>query len=205
MLDREQGLFHVAGVPTVGVTWSRLQAAAAERGENLAAAVDLVPEAATFPFGAHVVVVEVDLGTGKVVLDRVVAVDDAGRIINPVVARGQVHGGLAQGLANGLLEEVLFDADGNPLTTNLADYPFISATELPMFETYHTETPTPFNPLGAKGIGESGTIGATPALQSAVVDALSFLGVRHLDIPATPARVWAAINSRSSGGRGVPS
>ena len=205
VLDREQGLFHVAGVPTVGVTWSRLQAAAAERGENLAAAVDLVPEAATFPFGAHVVVVEVDLGTGKVVLDRVVAVDDAGRIINPVVARGQVHGGLAQGLANGLLEEVLFDADGNPLTTNLADYPFISATELPMFETYHTETPTPFNPLGAKGIGESGTIGATPALQSAVVDALSFLGVRHLDIPATPARVWAAVNSRSSGGRGVPS
>ena len=203
VLDRDRGTFHVAGVPAVGLTWAQLQAQLAGRGENLAATVDLVPESATFPFGAHVVVVEVDLQTGKVVLDRVVAVDDAGRIINPVVARGQVHGGLAQGLANGLLEEVLFDADGNPLTTNLADYPFISAAELPMFETFHTETPTPFNPLGVKGIGESGTIGATPALQSAVVDALSFLGVRHIDIPTTPSRVWAAVNSAS--GKDVPS
>ena len=98
-----------------------------------------------------------------------------------------MHGGLAQGLANALLEEVLYDADGNPLTTNLADYPFISAAELPRFETFHTETPSPTNPLGVKGIGESGTIGSTPALQSAVVDALAHLGVRHLDIPATAA------------------
>jgi carbon-monoxide dehydrogenase large subunit len=110
-----------------------------------------------------------------------------------LLAEGQIHGGLAQGAAQALLEEVRYDEDGNPLTTNLADYAFISATELPSFETVSMETPTPVNPLGAKGIGESGSIGSTPAVQNAVVDALSHLGVRHVDMPATPERVWRAI------------
>ncbi len=142
--------------------------------------------------------VEVDTETGKATLERLVAVDDAGRILNPLLAEGQVHGGLAQGVAQALLEEVRYDEDGNPVTANLADYAFVSAAELPSFETVSMETPTPINELGAKGIGESGTIGSTPAVQNAVVDALSHLGVRHVDMPATPQRVWEAINERGT-------
>ena len=112
--------------------------------------------------------------------------DDAGRVINPLILEGQIHGGVAQGAAQALLEEVRYDDDGNPITSNLADYGMISAAELPSFEIVHMETPTPLNPLGAKGIGESGTIGSTPAVQSAVVDAVAHLGVRHIDMPATP-------------------
>jgi carbon-monoxide dehydrogenase large subunit len=148
---------------------------------------------ATFPFGAHVALVEVDTETGYVRLVRMVTCDDAGRIINPVVVEGQRHGGIAQGVAQALFEEIRYDEDGNPMTANLADYGMISATELPSFELVPLETPTPANPLGAKGIGESGTIGATPAVQNAVVDALSHIGVRHIDIPLTPERVWQAI------------
>ena len=120
---------------------------------------------------------------------------DAGRVINPLILDGQIHGGIGQGAAQALLEEVRYDADGNPITSNFADYAIISAAELPSFEVIHMETPTPRNPLGAKGIGESGTIGSTPAVQSAVVDALTHLGVRHIDMPATPERVWSAIQS----------
>ena len=120
--------------------------------------------APTYPFGAHVAVVEVDTETGEVRLLRVVTVDDAGRVVNPAVAEGQRHGGIAQGAAQVLLEEFRYDVDGNPLTTNLVDYPMISAAELPFFELVAMETPTPVNPLGAKGIGESGTIGAIPAV-----------------------------------------
>ena len=140
----------------------------------------------TFPFGAHLAVVDVDTETGKAVLRRMVAVDDAGRILNPLLADGQVHGGLAQGIAQALLEEFRYDEDGNPLTTNLADYTFISAAELPSFECVRMETPTPRNELGAKGIGESGTIGSTPAVHNAVIDAVAHLGVRHIDMPTTP-------------------
>jgi carbon-monoxide dehydrogenase large subunit len=150
---------------------------------------------ATFPFGAHVAVVEVDTETGKVRHLRHVACDDAGRVLNPLLLEGQIHGGVAQGTAQALLEEVRYDPDGNPITSNLADYAFISAAELPSFEVIHMETPTPVNPLGAKGIGESGTIGSTPAVQSAVVDALAHLGVRHVDMPATAERVWQAIQA----------
>jgi carbon-monoxide dehydrogenase large subunit len=152
----------------------------------------------TFPFGAHVAVVEVDTETGHVRLVRHVACDDAGRILNPLLVEGQIHGGIAQGAAQALLEEVRFDDDGNPITSNLADYAMISAAELPSFEVVEMETPTPVNPLGAKGIGESGTIGSTPAVQSAVIDALSHLGVRHIDMPATPERVWRAIAAAGS-------
>src|SRR5207244_5831333 len=174
-------------------SWTELAAAAGDRG-GLAAEVDYVQPGPSFPFGAHVAVVEVDTDTGRVELVRMVALDDAGRLLNPLLAEGQVHGGLAQGVAQALLEEVRYDEDGNPVTSNLADYAFISAAELPSFETIHMETPTPLNELGAKGIGESGTIGSTPAVQNAVVDALAHLGVRHVDMPCTPERVWRAIH-----------
>lgn len=151
--------------------------------------------AATFPFGAHVAVVEVDVESGKVVVDRITTVDDAGPVLNPLLAEGQRHGGIAQGISQALLEEVVYDADGNPLTGTFADYGFPSAAELPSFTLVDMATPTPLNPIGAKGIGEAGTIGATPAVQSAVIDALSHLGVRHIDIPTTPLRVWEAIQA----------
>jgi carbon-monoxide dehydrogenase large subunit len=186
--------FHVVGTPAVARTLSEVAAAAPE---GLVAQVDYQGSGATFPFGAHVAVVDVDMETGKVWLRRMVAVDDAGRILNPLLAEGQVHGGLAQGIAQALFEEVRYDEDGNPITSNLADYAFVSAAELPSFEAIHMETPTPVNELGAKGIGESGSIGSTPAVQNAVVDALAHLGVRHVPMPATPERVWRAIQEAS--------
>ncbi len=164
----------------------------------LLAEVDYAFGGETYPFGAHLAVVEVDTETGKGVLRRMVAVDDAGRILNPLLADGQVHGGLAQGIAQALLEEFRYDQDGNPLTTNLADYTFISAAELPSFECVRMETPTPRNELGAKGIGESGTIGSTPAAHNAVIDAVAHLGVRHIDMPTTPERVWRATKAVSA-------
>ena len=157
--------------------------------------------APTFPFGAHVAVVEVDIESGKAVVDRMVTLDDAGPVVNPLLAEGQRHGGIAQGISQALLEEVVYDPDGNPLTATFADYAFPSAAELPSFTLLNMETPTTLNPLGVKGIGEAGTIGATPAVQSAVVDAVSHLGVRHIDMPTSPLRVWEAINAaRSEGG-----
>jgi aerobic carbon-monoxide dehydrogenase large subunit len=128
-------------------------------------------------------------------LKRIIAVDDAGTLINPLLAEGQFHGGLAQGIAQAIMEWQQFDDQGNPVTSNFADYPVISAAELPSFEMVHMETPTWVNPLGAKGAGESGTIGSIPAVLNAVVDALSPLGVRHIDGPTTPERVWNAINA----------
>jgi len=128
---------------------------------------------------------------------RHVACDDAGKVLNPLLLEGQIHGGIAQGAAQALLEEVRYDGDGNPITSNFADYAFISAAELPSFEVIHMETPTPRNALGAKGIGESGTIGSTPAVQSAVIDALAHLGVRHIDMPTTAERVWSEIQVTS--------
>ena len=154
-----------------------------------------VADMPTFPFGAHIAVVEVDTGTGQVKHLRQIACDDAGRVVNPLLLDGQIHGGIAQGTAQALLEEVRYDEDGNPITSNLADYGMISAAELPSFEVIHMETPTFVNPLGVKGIGESGTIGSTPAVQSAVIDAVSYLGVKHIDMPATAERVWQAIQA----------
>jgi carbon-monoxide dehydrogenase large subunit len=191
-LDRDRGVFHVAGTPAVAKSWGDLATAAKSDG-GLVQASQFTAEGASFPFGAHVAVVEVDTETGKVRHLRQVALDDAGRVLNPLLLEGQIHGGIAQGTAQALLEEVRYDADGNPITSNLADYAFISAAELPSFEVVHMETPTFLNPLGAKGIGESGTIGSTPAVQSAVVDAVTHLGVKHIDMPTTAERVWAAI------------
>ncbi|HEX7165366.1 MAG TPA: xanthine dehydrogenase family protein molybdopterin-binding subunit [Acidimicrobiales bacterium] len=184
--------FHVAGTPAVSKSWAEVVGAAG--GEGLEVEHDFKGTGPTFPFGAHVVVVDVDTDTGRVSVERIVAVDDAGRILNPLLADGQIHGGLAQGVAQALLEEVRYDPDGNPITANLSDYAFISAAELPSFERIAMETPTPVNELGAKGIGESGSIGSTPAVQNAVVDALRPFGVRHLDMPATPEKVWRAIH-----------
>ena len=198
VLDTDSGSFHVAGTPAVSKTWAELAVAAKADGGALSTDATFVAEMATFPFGAHVAVVEVDTGTGKVTHLRQVACDDAGNVLNPLLLDGQIHGGIAQGTAQALFEEVRYDDDGNPITSNLADYAMVSAAELPSFEVVHLETPTFVNPLGAKGIGESGTIGSTPAVQSAVVDALSHLGVRHVDMPASPERVWQAINAVQS-------
>jgi aerobic carbon-monoxide dehydrogenase large subunit len=197
VLDDRAGRFHVIGTPARSVGWDDL--AAADDGSSLIAELDHTPAMPTFPFGAHVAVVEVDTETGGVTLRRVVAVDDAGVIVNPLLADGQVHGGIAQGTAQALLEEVRYDETGQPLTTNFTDYPVISATELPSFELVRMETPTFVNELGAKGIGESGTIGSIPAVYNAVIDALSHLGVRHLETPLTPERIWSALTAAEAG------
>lgn len=190
-LDRASGTFHVAGTPAVSKSWTEVAAAAGDEG--IVAETDFQSESPTFPFGAHVAVVEVDTETGMVRLRRMVTCDDAGTVLNSLIVEGQRHGGIAQGVAQALYEHMQYDDDGNPVTGNLADYTMISATELPSFELVTMETPTPLNPLGAKGIGESGTIGSTPAVQSAVCDALAGLGIRHVDMPCTPERVWEAI------------
>jgi carbon-monoxide dehydrogenase large subunit len=194
-----EGGFRVAGAPDRAVTWSALAQAAARSGEPLAASGVARDPGETFPFGAHIAVVEVDLETGMADLLRLAAVDDCGRILNPMLVRGQQHGGMAQGVAQALFEEVRFDADGNPITATLAAYPVPSAADLPGFETASTQTPTDVNPLGVKGIGEAGSIGSTPAVQNAVVDALAHLGVRHVDLPCTPERVWRAIRDAGGG------
>jgi len=194
VLDKDAGVFHVRGTPTVAKSWGELASASSTNGH---AALDVesnfVAPGPTFPFGAHLAVVHVDVETGKVELVRFVACDDAGTVLNPLIFEGQVHGGIAQGAAQALVEEFAYDPDGNPVTGNFADYTFISAAELPDFEIVHQETPTPYNALGAKGVGESGTIGSAPAVQSAVIDALSGYGVRHLDMPLLPERVWRAV------------
>ena len=192
VIDTVRGGFHVQGSPTPVRTWSELMVGI---DAPLEAEVDYTPEGSTFPFGSHVCVVEVDTETGSVGVVRHVACDDAGTILNPLIVDGQVHGGIAQGVAQALLEVVSYDPDGNPITSNFADYGIISAAELPSYERIPMETPTPRNPLGAKGIGEAGTIGATPAVHNAVVDALSHLGITHVDMPCTSFRVWSAIQS----------
>ena len=188
--DIERSAFEVVGDPDASVPLASL----AEE-ERLVVRTVFTAPGATFPFGSHVAVVDVDTETGKVVLRRIVTVDDAGFVLNPLLAEGQRHGGIAQGAAQAFVEEVVYDADGNPLTASFADYPFLSATEVPSFELADMQTLTSYNPLGVKGIGEAGSIGATPAVQNAVVDALSHLGIRHIDMPASPQRVWQAIQA----------
>lgn len=189
----------VAGVPDRSVSWTDITARAAESGVSLREERDEQQAGATYPFGAHVAVVEVDLDTGRVTPVRHVAVDDCGTVLNPTLVAGQQHGGLAQGLAQALWEGYAYDDDGNPTTGTFADYTLPTAAEMPPFEASVTETPTPYNPLGAKGIGEAATIGSTPAVQNAVVDALAHLGVRHLDMPLTPQRVWRAVAAAERG------
>ena len=199
VFDAETSAFSVKGDPDVSVPLSSL----AESERLFVRSVFTAP-GPTFPFGSHVAVVEVDTETGKVFLRRVVTVDDAGTVMNPLLAEGQRHGGIAQGAAQAFLEEVVYDDDGNPLTATFADYPFLSATEVPSFELVDMETPTSYNPLGAKGIGEAGSIGSTPAVQNAVIDAVSHLGVTHIDMPTSPQRVWRAINAVATRGGDPP-
>ena len=195
VLDLDGGRFHVTGSPEPGLTWGELAGRLEQSGrlDELRAETDFQAERPSFPFGAHIAVVEVDTETGAVGLERLVAVDDAGTIINPLVVDGQVHGGVAAGVAQALYEEIAYDEDGNPLSANLVSYCMPAAPELPMFDRVEMVTPTPLNPLGAKGIGESGTIGSTPAVQNAVIDALAPLGVRHVEMPLHGERVWRAI------------
>lgn len=193
----EAGSLHVAGSPSISLSWSELRNEAERQGEELAYQGDFKQGGATFPFGAHLSVVEVDTETGRVRALRHIAVDDCGRVLNPLVVEGQQHGGIAQGIAQALYEEMSFDEWGTPRNLSLAEYLVPSAAELPSFETANTETPSPLNPLGAKGIGESATVGSTPAVQNAIVDALAHLGVCHIDMPATPERVWRAIKDGS--------
>src|SRR5215218_2653877 len=195
----------VAGSPASAIPWAELAKAANDpsrtpegwegglTGEN-----DFATPDATYPFGTHLAVVEVDTETGMADLIRHITVDDAGRIANPLLVEGQVHGGIAQGVAQALYEEIAFDEDGNNVTGSLASYAIPSSSDLPSFETERSETPTPRNPLGAKGIGEAGAIGATPAVWNAVIDALVPYGVRNIDMPATPQRVWRAINEAAA-------
>ncbi len=201
VLDITAGQFHVAGSPgaaTVG--WAEVAAAAqpepsADDQIAFACETDYDTDGPSVPYGAYAAVVEVDTETGEVEIRRLVTVDDAGTVINPMIVLGQVHGGIGQGLGQALFEEFVYDDAGNPLTSTFLDYGIPSAAEMPAFESHVTETPSPNNPLGAKGIAESGTIGAVPAVQNAVVDALAHLGVRHVDLPVTPERVWAAVSA----------
>ena len=147
----------------------------------------------TFPFGAHIVVSEVDRDTGEIKIDRYVAVDDCGKVINPLIVDGQVHGGVVQGLGQALWEQAVYDDDGQLVTGELMDYAVPRATKIPWIESGHTETPSPVNPLGVKGVGEAGTIGCSPAVVNSVVDALSALGVRHIDMPLTPEKIWKLV------------
>ncbi len=197
VLDTTTGSFHVAGTPAVSVTWSDVATSLGDSGGLIQEGI-FKADMPTYPFGSHVAVVEVDMETGHVKHIRHIACDDAGTMLNPMLIAGQVHGGVAQGTAQALHEEVRYDTDGNPITSNLADYTMVSIDLLPQIERIPMETPTPVNPLGAKGIGESGTIGSTPAVHSAVIDAVSHLGIRHIDMPCTPNKVWAAIQAASA-------
>ena len=152
-----------------------------------------------YPFGAHVAVVQVDPETGEVALRRYVAVDDCGRVINPMIVEGQIHGGIVQGIGQALFEGAVYDENGQLLTGSMMDYAVPKAEQFPHFELGMTETPTKVNPLGVKGIGETGTIASTPAVYNAVIDALSPLGVKSLDMPLTPERVWRSIQQARRG------
>jgi carbon-monoxide dehydrogenase large subunit len=194
VLDVGRGSFHVAGTPEPSLSWAELAvkaAADARLGELKISQEFGAPP--SFPFGIHLAVVEVDMETGRVELRRHVAVDDAGTLINPLVADGQVHGGIAFGVGQALYEDFVYGEDGYPLTGTFVGYAFPSAAELPSYERVEMVTPTPNNELGVKGIGESGTVGSTPAIHNAVLDALAPYGVRHVDLPCNGENVWKAL------------
>jgi carbon-monoxide dehydrogenase large subunit len=195
VLDRAAGRLQVAGSPERGHGWAELAAEASRRGEPLAFEVRPGEGGAgpSWPSGAVLAAVEVDRETGEVRIERLVSCDDAGRLLNPLLVHGQVHGALALGVAHALFEEFTYDADGNPRTANFGDYGVVTADVLPRYELLEIESPASGNALGVKGVGEAGTVGTPAAILNAVVDALAHLGVRHLDPPATPERVLRAI------------
>ncbi|MBA2278609.1 MAG: molybdopterin-dependent oxidoreductase, partial [Chloroflexia bacterium] len=203
-IELADGLYRVRGVPDRGLSLAQIAEALYDDADDLPAEIDaglestdyFRPDDETFPFGTHLVVVEVSPETGVVKLLRFVTVDDCGTIISPMLVAGQVHGGLAQGIGQALYEQVVYDESGELISGTLNDYIVPRAQHFPMFETHHTETPTFLNPLGAKGIGEAATIGSTPAVANAVIDALAPWSIRHLDLPLTPEVVWRAIQER---------
>jgi carbon-monoxide dehydrogenase large subunit len=194
-LEWEPGKFFVKGAPQKAKTIQEIAFAAyTNHPPGMEAGLEAVdyydPPNLTFPFGSYVCIVDIDRGTGMVKIRRFLAVDDCGNIINPMIVDGQIHGGLAMGMAPALLEEITYDENGNNLAGSFMDYLLPTAMETPSWETDKTITPCPHHPLGAKGVGESATVGAPPAIVNAVVDALAHLGVRHIDIPMTPEKVW---------------
>ena len=197
-LEWEPGRFFVRGSPSLSKTIQEIAFAAytdhppgMEAGLEAHSSYD--PPNLTYPFGSYICVVDIDKGTGEVKIRRFVAVDDCGNIINPMIVEGQVHGGLTMGLAPALYEEIVYDESGQNLTSTFMDYLLPTAVETPDWETDKTCTPSPHHPLGAKGIGESATVGAPAAIANAVVDALWHLGVRNIDIPITPDKVWKVL------------
>ncbi len=199
----EDGKVGIAGVPDSALSWGEIAAAAADPTNlpegmepGLEAQTTIEQDEATFPFGTHIAVTEVDTVTGDVRLVSHTTVDDCGTILNPILVDGQIHGGIAQGAGQALFEQFRYDPDANPLSGNLTTYLVPTAAVLPSFDVNHTVTPSPENPLGVKGVGEAGTIGATPAVQNAAVDAVAHLGITHIDMPVTAARVWEAIQGR---------
>ena len=196
-LEFEDGKFSVKGVPDKGITIQEiaLQAHVATKlpagmEPGLQATSVFEPSNFTFPFGTHICVVEVDTQSGEIEIKKYVAVDDCGKVINPLIVDGQIQGGIAQGLGQALLEEVVYDEDGQLLTGSLMDYAVPRAEDLPPLELARTETPSPVNPMGVKGVGEAGTIGSTPSIVNAVVDALAPFGVTHIDMPLKPEKIW---------------
>jgi carbon-monoxide dehydrogenase large subunit len=203
-LEWEKGRFFVAGDPSQGKTIQEVALGAHGTvtlpdgvDGNLGAELTYDPPNLTFPFGAYLCVVDIDPGTGVVKVRRFVAVDDCGTRINEMIIEGQVHGGLADGVGMALMQIIDFDEDGNCLGGSFMDYLLPTAMEVPDWETGHTVTPSPHHPIGAKGIGESATVGSPPTVVNAIVDALEPYGVRHLEMPCTPDRVWRAISQGS--------
>ncbi len=198
-IEVSDGKFRVRGVPDRGVTLADIAGLAysgdlpTEIDAGLESTDFFRPEDETFPFGTHIAVVEVFPETGRVELQKFVSVDDCGVIISPLLVTGQVHGGLAQGIGQALVEELTYDSGGELMTGTFNDYAMPKAHHFPTFETHHTTTSTPINPLGAKGIGEAATIGSTPSTANAVIDALEPWGITHIDIPMTAEKVWRAI------------
>ncbi|MCZ6449584.1 MAG: xanthine dehydrogenase family protein molybdopterin-binding subunit [Deltaproteobacteria bacterium] len=202
------GKFAVKGVPKKGITIQQIALEAhlatnlPKRMEpGLSATSVFEPSNFTFPFGTHICVVEVDPKSGEVTVKKYIAVDDCGKVINPLLVDGQIQGGIAQGIGQALWEGVVYDENGQLLTGSLMDYALPKAKDLPRLELARTETPTPVNPLGAKGVGESGTIGSTPAVVNAVVDALAPFGVVHIDMPLMPEKIWRLCRSKDAADR----
>ena len=211
-LNFSEGRFSVKGVPKKGLTIqqiaqeARLTKSLPQQMETgLAAESQFEPSNFTFPFGTHVCLVEVEPQTGRIEIKKYLAVDDCGKVINPLLVDGQVQGGIVQGLGQALFEQVIYDENGQLLTGSLMDYALPRAADLPRLNLARTETPSPVNPLGIKGIGEAGTIGSTPAMVNAVVDALVPFGITHIDMPLTPQKIWSLCQgTRAAGSEGRP-
>ena len=206
----EAGKWKIRDVQERFVSWPEVAAEAydgrkmpANLERGLEATYYWEPPNETFPFSAHVCVVTIDKRTGRVKIEKYVSVDDCGNIVNPMLVHGQVHGGLAQGIGQALLEEVVYNNQGQLISNGFIDYPMLDYPMLlpetfPMFMTENTVTPTSHNPMGAKGVGEAGTIGAPPAVVGAVIDALSHLGVTHIDVPLRSAKIWRILKEHNT-------